>query len=132
MSAFLTLQFYTGLGTGACTINVFLNCETVRNRPWSSFVGIPTAAAGLAGFLLLLARAVAGFRGVERLGPLSIDAWFLGFALLGAAIGAGLTYIEIFVIQALCLFCASGFVLDLGVLATALALRRTSRSAAAS
>lgn len=131
VSAFLTLQFYTGLGAGACTVNVFWNCETVRNSPFSSFLGIPTAAMGLGGFVILLAISVLGLRGVARLGPLSLDAWFLGFAILGALIGLGLTLVEILVIGAICIFCLSGFVLDLGVLWAAMMARRTSRPASA-
>ncbi len=127
VSAFLAVQFYTGFGSGACTINPFWNCETVRNSPWSSFAGIPTAAAGLGGFVILLALAVAGLRGIERLGPLPVDAWLLAFAVLGALIGLGLTLIEIFLIQAVCIFCASGFALDLGVLAIAVLLHRRSK-----
>lgn len=128
VSAFLTVQFYTGLGSGACTINVFLNCETVRSSPWSSFAGVPTAAAGLAGFAVLLGLAILGLRGRETVGPLSVDAWLLVFAILGALIGAGLTYIELFLIVALCIFCAAGFTLDLGVLGVAAVLWRRSRA----
>ncbi len=127
VSAFLTVQFYTGLGSGMCTVNVFWNCETVRQSPWSSFAGIPTAAAGLGGFVILLALALMALRGVDRLGPLSADTWLLGFAVLGALIGLVLTLIEIFLIQAVCIFCASGFVLDLGVLAIAVAVWRRAR-----
>ncbi len=130
VSAFLTVQFYTGLASGTCTISAFWNCETVRYSPWSSFAGIPTAAAGLGGFLVLLGLAILGVRGVDRLGPLSIDAWLLGFAILGALIGLVLTLIELFLINAVCIFCASGFVLDLGVLAVAVVLYRGSRRAA--
>lgn len=129
MSAFLTLQFYTGLGSGACTINVFWNCETVRNSPWSSFAGIPTAGAGLGGFVLLLALSVLGLRGVDALGPLSLDDALLAFAVLGALLGSVLTLVEIVVIGAICIFCLSGFVLDLGVLGAAITVRRRSRAA---
>ncbi len=131
VSAFLTLQFYTGLGSGACTINVFWNCETVRSSPFSSFAGIPTAGAGLGGFILLLGLAILGLRGLDRLGPFPVDAWLLGFATLGAFIGLGLTLIEIFVIGAICIFCLSGFVLDLGVLWAAGTIWRSGRSSAA-
>lgn len=125
VSGFLTVQFYTGFGSGACTINLFWNCETVRNSPWSSFAGIPTAAAGLGGFVILLGLSILGLRGVDRIGPLPLDVWLLGFAILGALIGFGLTLVEIFIIGALCIFCLSGFVLDLGVLWAAFTIRRS-------
>ena len=129
VSAFLTWQYYTGEASGVCDVNSFWNCTVVRQSPWSSFGGIPTSAAGLGGFVVLLALAVLGLRGIELPGPWSTDAWLLGFAVLGALIGLGLTYLELFVIGAVCIFCATGFAMDLGVLAVAVGLRRSSRRA---
>lgn len=123
-SAYLTWLKLTGTTTSVCNINSFINCEVVQSSPYSSFLGIPTAALGLGGFLILVVLFALAFRGTERVGPWPADAWLLLFAILGALIGLGLTLLEVFVIQAICLFCIAGFALDLGILAIVLGLRR--------
>jgi uncharacterized membrane protein len=130
VSAFLTWQWYTGAASGACDISSFFSCSTVRNSPWASVAGIPTSAAGLGGFVVLLGLSVAALRGMDSLGPWSADAWLLGFAVLGALVGLGLTYLELFVIGAVCVFCAAGFALDLGILAVGSVFWRRRRTGA--
>ncbi len=124
VSAFLTWQWYTGGASGLCDVSNYFSCSTVRESPYASFDGVPTATIGLAGFVVLAFLSVAALRGVDRLGPWSVDAWLLGFAGLGALVGMGLTLIEVFVIDAVCVFCAAGFALDLGILGLAVVLRR--------
>jgi uncharacterized membrane protein len=84
-------------------------CETVANSKYSHLAGINVAVFGIAGYVLLLASAV--IRG---------DAGrFSG--LLFAAIGFGfsvyLTYLELFVIDAICQWCVASAVLMTGLLA---------------
>lgn len=125
-AAYLAYEWYLPAGSQVCDINPFINCTTVRLSVYSSFLGVPTALYGLAGFAVLLALAILAFRGVERLGPWSVDRWLLVFASVGAALGLGLTALEVFVIHALCLFCAIGFAVDLAMLyVVAVPLRRT-------
>jgi uncharacterized membrane protein len=131
VSAFLTWQWYSGEGAGVCDISNYFSCTRVRESPFASIAGIPTSTVGLGGFLILLTFAVAALRGMRDLGPWSLDTWILLFATLGSLVGLGLSFLEVFVIQAVCVFCASGFALDLGILAVAIAMRRASRSAAA-
>jgi uncharacterized membrane protein len=78
-------------------------CETVANSKYSHLAGINVAVIGIAGYVLLLASAA--IRG---------DAGrFSG--LLFAAIGFGfsvyLTYLELFVIDAICQWCVASAVL---------------------
>lgn len=125
-AAYLAYEWYLPAGQQVCDINPFINCTTVRLSVYSSFLGVPTALFGLAGFAVLLVLALLAFRGVERLGPWSVDRWLLAFASLGAVLGLGLTLIEIFVIGAICLFCVFGFAVDLAALyLVAVPLRRT-------
>ncbi len=130
VSAFLTWQWYTGGASGLCDVSNYFSCSTVRESPYASVGGIPTSTVGLVGFVILLGLSVAALRGVEALGPWSVDAWLLGFAILGALVGLGLTFLEVFVINAVCIFCAAGFALDLGILGLAGMLRRRTRSTA--
>jgi uncharacterized membrane protein len=78
-------------------------CETVASSSYSHLLGINVAVFGIAGYLLLLVAAL--IRG--DLGR------FSGFAvsLAGFGFSAYLTYLELFVIDAICQWCVSSAVL---------------------
>lgn len=126
VAAYLTYEKLVSFSSSVCDINDYFSCRTVGASVFSAIGVVPTATIGLAGFLVLLALSLAAFRGRERLGPWFVDGWTLLFAVVGALLGLGLTFIEVFVIHAVCILCATGFALDLGILATAVVLRRTS------
>lgn len=123
-SAYLTWQWYEAANRTWCDVDPFFSCTKVRESPFSAVAGIPTALVGVVGFGILLVLAASALRGIDRMGPLTTMGWLWIFASLGAAIGIGLTLIEIFVIQALCLLCVIGFGIDLGILAVVFVLRR--------
>jgi uncharacterized membrane protein len=78
-------------------------CETVAESRYSHLAGINVAVIGIAGYALLLAAAV-----------LPGDAGrFGGFltALVGFGFSAYLTYLELFVIDAICQWCVVSAVL---------------------
>jgi uncharacterized membrane protein len=78
-------------------------CETVAGSRYSHLAGINVAVIGIAGYALLLATAV-----------LPGDAGrFGGFltALVGFGFSAYLTYLELFVIDAICQWCVVSAVL---------------------
>ena len=93
ISAYVLYARETG-GTLVCSTG---GCETVQSSPYAEVLGIPVAAVGLAGFLVLL---VAGLsRGeLARLlhGTLALAAFFFGAYLL---------YVQVAVIDALCQWC---------------------------
>lgn len=83
-------------------------CETVANSPYARFPvgwGLPVAAYGALGYLAITALAF-----TRTLPSLAVrDKKLLGFILLGAAFGVVaslyLTYLEFFVIRAICRWC---------------------------
>lgn len=96
-------------------------CETVATSEYSSVAGIPVAAFGFGFSLLLVACALAWWRRADRR-PLLLA---YGLLLPATLVVAYLTYLELFVIHAVCVWCASyavTIVLSLGI--SALALRR--------
>lgn len=126
VAAYLTYEKFVSFSSSFCDINDYFNCSRVGASSFSAIGPVPTATIGVAGFLLLLGLSVAAFRGMERIGPWSVDLWTLVLAVVGALLGLGLTFVEIFVIHAICILCATGFALDLGIVAVAMVLRRRS------
>jgi uncharacterized membrane protein len=85
------------------------DCESVNNSPYAEINGIPVAALGLGAYvliavLLLLENRVAV---LQRYGPLAV----FGLSLTGALYSAYLTYLELFVIHAICPYCVMSAIL---------------------
>lgn len=74
-------------------------CETVQTSRYSEIAGVPVAALGLLAYAALLLSAV--LRGESAV--------FLGLfvALVGVLFSAYLTYLELFVIGAVCQWCVA-------------------------
>jgi uncharacterized membrane protein len=88
-------------------------CETVANSKYSDLAGVNVAVIGIAGYILLLAAAIVP-------GDLGRFGGFLT-ALVGFGFSAYLTYLELFVIDAICQWCVASAVvmtLSLAVAAT--------------
>lgn len=124
VAAYLTYEKLVAFSSSFCDINSYWSCSTVGASAYAAIGPVPTAFIALLGFLALLGLSVLGLRGRNRIGPWAVDTWTLGLAGTGALLGLGLTFVEIFVIGAICILCAAGFALDLGVLALAIVLRR--------
>jgi uncharacterized membrane protein len=74
-------------------------CETVQSSRYATVLGVPVAVLGIIGYAgLLLSAAMRSEVGV-----------YLGFlfALVGTLFSAYLTYLEIFVIHAICQWCVA-------------------------
>lgn len=78
-------------------------CETVAASTYSTVLGVPVAAYGFAFSLVLVACAVAWWRRADRR-PLLVA---YGLLLLAVLVVAYLTYLELFVIKAICPWCVS-------------------------
>jgi uncharacterized membrane protein len=84
-------------------------CDIVRQSPYSQIVGIPVAAIGALGYLFILG--VLMLEGSN--GPLADSGPVLvfGLSLVGALYSAYLTYLELFVINALCPHCVASAII---------------------
>jgi uncharacterized membrane protein len=83
----------------------------VQNSEYSELAGMPVAILGLAGYLTIVAASfVPGEAG--RLGV-------AGIALTGAGFSAYLTYLELFVIDAICQWCVASAVIMASIAALA-------------
>ncbi len=78
-------------------------CQTVAQSVYSDLAGINVAVIGIAGYVALLGAAIA--RGdMARFGGFML-------ALVGFGFSAYLTYLELFVIDAVCQWCVASAVL---------------------
>jgi uncharacterized membrane protein len=125
ISAYLYLYKIGRIGTLACGAG---GCETVQQSPWSRFAGVDVSLIGLLGYAGLLAVSLAGLRpGLEaERRPTTLLATLAG---IGVAFTAYLTYLELFVIHAICRWCVASAAIILVILVVALLdLRRLSRT----
>ena len=125
ISAYLYLYKIGKIGTLACGTG---GCETVQLSPWSRFAGVDVSLVGVLGYAGLLALSLVALQpGLSsRRWPLRLLAWLAG---IGVAFTIYLTYLELFVIHAICRWCLGSAVVIVAILTvTLLALRRLSRT----
>jgi uncharacterized membrane protein len=78
-------------------------CETVANSSYSHLLGVNVAIFGIAGYVLILVAAL--LRGdIARMAGFALALTGLGFSVY-------LTYLELFVIDAICQWCVASAVL---------------------
>ena len=84
-------------------------CDTVQASRWAKVLGIPVAAYGVAGYAAILAVALAALQpaALERRRPALLLA---ALATGGVLFSAWLTYLELFVIHAICRWCVGSAV----------------------
>ena len=112
LSTYLLLQRLGYLGALVCGPDG--GYERVQASRWSAFLGIPVAAWGLAAYLGLFVVAFAGVQGrwAERPEPTRLLALISG---LGVVFSLYLTYLELFVIHAICRWCVVSAAIITGV-----------------
>ena len=84
-------------------------CESVNSSIYSEINGIPIAILGLGAYLAIAALLTLEKRvgALETYGPLAV----FGLALTGTLYSAYLTYVELFVLRAVCPYCVASAVL---------------------
>jgi uncharacterized membrane protein len=101
VSAYLYLYKIGRIGTLACGTG---GCETVQTSVWSRFAGVEVSLIGMVGYALLLVVALVALRPAlaDRCGPAAV---LVALAAGGVLFTAYLTYLELFVIHAICRWC---------------------------
>ena len=103
ISLYLTLYKLGVIGELSCSIG---SCVTVNTSKWSRFLGLPVAAWGVFFYLDVFAIALIGtFRKFEN-EPL-ISLILAAEAAVGVLFSAWLTYLELGVIHAICIWCVT-------------------------
>ena len=116
VSLYLTLYKLGYIGTLACGTG---GCETVQLSKWGDFLGVPVAGWGVVYYVAVLGLAIASvqerFADSRRLTTalLVVTGWGLLFTLW-------LTYLELFVIHAICRWCVGSAAMTILLFALAL------------
>jgi uncharacterized membrane protein len=120
ISLYLTLYKIGVIGELSCSIG---SCETVNTSKWSTFLGLPVAAWGLFFNVDVFAIALVGTMPRFETEPL-ISLVLTAEAAVGILFSAWLTYLELGVIHAICIWCVtSAVVVTLIFLVSAFDLR---------
>jgi uncharacterized membrane protein len=107
LATYLSMYKLGLIGTLACTIG---QCETVNLSKWATFLGFPVAVWGAGFYVMVFLLAFAGT--TERF----VNAPWVSHALLaltawGVLFSGWLTYLELYVINAVCMFCVISAIL---------------------
>jgi uncharacterized membrane protein len=122
VSAYLYLYKIGRIGTLACGSG---GCETVQTSVWSRFAGVEVALIGVLGYALLFGVSLVGLQPAlaRRRWPARVLAALAGGGVLFTIY---LTYLELFVIHAICRWCVGSAAIIVGLFTLALLdLRRT-------
>ena len=103
----LALRVHYSTESAPCSINEKWDCGIVNHSPYAEIRGVPVAAIGIAGYLLIAALAILRRRGLLLLA-----------VLIGMAFALYLTNIEAKVLGVWCVYC----VISQAIIATLLLL----------
>jgi uncharacterized membrane protein len=120
VSAYLYLYKIGRIGTLACGSGA---CKAVQTSQWSRFAGVEVALIGVVGYALLLAAALLALQPAlaARRWPADL---LTALSALGVLFTAYLTWLELFVIHAICRWCIGSAAIVASVLILALLARR--------
>jgi uncharacterized membrane protein len=120
VALYLTLYKMGIIGHLSCSVG---SCETVNTSRWATFLGLPVAAWGLGFYVATLGVAMAGTS--ERYeDSRTISLALVAMSGWGVVFSAWLTYLELFVINAICMWCiVSAIIVTMIFLVSVLDLR---------
>lgn len=107
VSAYLTLFKLGHIGSLVCAVG---SCETVQSSRWSMLLGLPVAAWGVMFYVVVLAVALAGL-GARLADSRRVSQLLVLITGTGVLFSVWLTYLELFVIDAICMWCVVSAVL---------------------
>jgi uncharacterized membrane protein len=125
ISIYLTLYKLGVIGELTCSVG---SCETVNTSRWSVFFGLPVAAWGLFFYIDVFGVALLGTMPKWEKQPV-ISIVLVAEAAIGVLFSAWLTYLELAVIHAVCIWCVTSAVIVVGIFLASVADFREIRNA---
>jgi uncharacterized membrane protein len=117
VALYLTLYKLGMIGTLTCAVG---SCETVNTSRWARFLGMPVAGWGVFFYLDVLIIAIIGIQPLVSHNP--VVSWLLVvWTGIGVLFSAWLTYLELFRIHAICIWCVTSAVIVLSIFALSVA-----------
>src|SRR5829696_650713 len=95
IATYLTIVHYAG-GSPVCAIAH--GCETVQKSRYAEFAGVPVAVLGLLGYVAILASTLPRDSETTRTATAFL-------ALAGLGFSGWLSYVEVFTLHAICIWC---------------------------
>jgi uncharacterized membrane protein len=114
-STYLTIEHFTASKLLACPESATINCAKVTTSKWSHIFGIPVAVLGLAYFIVMVALCLPAAWRRPALELVRIVA-----VAVGAISVVYLLWIELFQVDAICIWCTVVHVCTIALLATVL------------
>jgi uncharacterized membrane protein len=107
LALYLALYKLGLIGELTCSIG---SCETVQLSKWATFLGLPVALWGVGAYIAVLALALIGLQ------PAFLESRTISWMLVGlnawnVAFSGWLTYLELYVIDAICMWCVVSAIL---------------------
>ena len=103
VSTYLTLFKLGYIGELKCSVG---SCETVNTSQWAIFLGLPVAAWWLGFYVFALLVAVLGIQ--EKFADSrAFSVALVALTAWGVVFSGWLTYLELFVINAICIWCVT-------------------------
>jgi uncharacterized membrane protein len=103
VALYLTLYKMGAIGHLACGLG---GCERVNTSKWAIFAGAPVAAWGLAFYVATFVVALVG-TSPSWMARRAISYLLLVMSFVGVVFSAWLTYLELYVIDAICKYCVT-------------------------
>jgi uncharacterized membrane protein len=110
VSAYLTVEHYSGAKVLACPENATINCARVTTSAWSRLAGVPVAVLGLAYFVAMTLVVLPAAWRHRVLDPVRVAG-----AAAGMAVVIYLIWAELFRVDAICLWCTAVHVCTFGL-----------------
>jgi uncharacterized membrane protein len=120
VAGYLTVTKVIGGSAAFCTAGG--GCDAVQSSRYAMLLGVPTALWGALAYAAVGGLAVAG---------LTVARWQAAFALAAAMVGFSgyLTWVAVFDVRALCVYCLTSAVLSVGLVSALVWRRPTARAA---
>jgi len=124
ISLYLTLYKLGVIGELTCSIG---SCETVNTSKWSTFLHLPVALWGLLFYIEVFVISLVGTIPRFENEPF-VSVLLVADAAIGVLFSAWLTYLELAVIHAICIWCVTSAVVVTAILFVSFADLRDTRA----
>jgi uncharacterized membrane protein len=124
LALYLALYKLGVIGELTCSVG---SCETVQLSKWATFLGLPVAVWGVGAYLAVLGLALVGLQ------PAFLESSGISWLLVGlnawnVLFSGWLTYLELYVIDAICMWCVVSAILMVIIFALSVLDLRATRA----